>query len=153
MVFRGEPARSTTMHQGGSMNDRDHNPFVIAGGSPKPVSSGAATAETDHSVPAIDRVRRMISSADVFLFMKGEPSRPMCGFSANTVAILESSGVPYSSFDVLSDEAVRQAAKEHGSWPTFPQLWVRGELVGGNDIVTEMAHTGELQSLLDGAAS
>jgi monothiol glutaredoxin len=135
------------------MESRDRNPFNIAGGSPQPRLQGAPAVESDRSAPALERVRRMISSADVFLFMKGEPSQPMCGFSANIVAILESLGVPYASFDVLSDESVRQAAKEHAAWPTFPQLWVRGELVGGNDIVAEMAQTGELQALLEGVAS
>jgi monothiol glutaredoxin len=134
------------------MDHHNHNPFVIAGGNPQTDSRGESGEGPGSPASALERVRRMVSSADIFLFMKGEPARPMCGFSANTVAILESLGVPFVSFDVLSDEAVRQAAKEHASWPTFPQLWVRGELIGGNDIVTEMHQTGELQGLLGGVA-
>jgi monothiol glutaredoxin len=131
----------------------DSNPFPIAGGSPEPRFQGAPADESDRSAPALDRVEYLVSSSDVFLFMKGVPEQPLCGFSANSVAILESLGVPYRTFDVLSDEAVRQAAKEFAAWPTFPQLWVRGELVGGNDIMVEMLQTGELQQLVQGAES
>jgi monothiol glutaredoxin len=131
----------------------DSNPFHIAGGSPAPRFQGGPVAEADRSAPAVERCEKMIASAEVFLFMKGVPQEPMCGFSANTVAILESLAVPYATFDVLSDDSVRQAAKQVASWPTFPQLWVRGEFVGGNDIVTEMLRSGELESLVRGGAS
>lgn len=129
------------------------NPFHIAGGSPEPRWLGAPAVESDPSAPALDRVEKLVGSAEVFLFMKGHPQQPLCGFSANSVAILESMGVPYSTFDVLSDDTIREAAKRYASWPTFPQLWVRGELVGGNDIMTEMLHTGELERILREAAS
>jgi len=125
------------------------NPFHIAGGdavSP----AGSPFADDDRSAPPAVRVERMVASSDVFLFMKGTPRQPLCGFSANTVAILEDLAVPYATFDVLSDEAIRAGAKEYAQWPTFPQLYVRGELVGGNDIVTEMYHTGELGALVRG---
>jgi monothiol glutaredoxin len=131
----------------------DQNPFHIAGGSPEPRFQGAPVNEADASAPALDRVEKLIASADVFLFMKGVPEQPQCGFSANTVAILETIGAPYGTFDILSDEAIRAAAKEYASWPTFPQLWVRGEFVGGNDIMMEMLQTGELETLVKGAAS
>jgi len=131
----------------------DSNPFHIAGGSPEPRFQGAPVDEADRTVPALERVGKMISSADVFLLMKGIPEQPMCGFSANSIAILESLDVPYATFDVLSDEMVREAAKQYASWPTFPQLWVRGELVGGNDIMMEMLQTGELQALVKGGSS
>jgi monothiol glutaredoxin len=131
----------------------DSNPFHIAGGRPEPQFQGAPVDEADRSVPALERVERMIGSADVFLFMKGMPQQPLCGFSANSVAILESLGVPYGTFDVLSDESIREAAKQFASWPTFPQLWVRGELVGGNDIMMEMLQTGELAPLVKGSDS
>ena len=131
----------------------DSNPFRIAGGSPESRFLGAAVAETDHTIPALDRVEKMISSADVFLFMKGIPEQPQCGFSANTVAILETVGVPYGTFDILSDESIRTAAKQYASWPTFPQLWVRGEFVGGNDIMMEMLQTGELDTLVKDTSS
>jgi monothiol glutaredoxin len=129
------------------------NPFHIAGGSPGPRLSGAPVDENDRSAPALERVEKLVSSSDVFMFMKGVPEQPMCGFSANTVAILETLGVPYGTFDVLSDESIREAAKQVASWPTFPQLWVRGEFVGGNDIMMEMLQTGELETLLKGGSS
>lgn len=129
------------------------NPFHIAGGSPEPRFSGAPVDETDRTAPAVQRVEKMVGSSDVFLFMKGIPEEPQCGFSANSIAILETMGAPYTTFDVLSDEAVREAAKQFAGWPTFPQLWVRGELVGGNDIMMEMYQTGELEPLVKGASA
>ena len=128
------------------------NPFHIAGGSPEPLFSGAPVDETDRTGAALERVEKMITSSDVFLFMKGIPEQPQCGFSANSIAILETLGAPYATFDVLSDEVVREAAKQFAGWPTFPQLWVRGELVGGNDIMMEMFQTGELEPLVKGGA-
>lgn len=130
----------------------DRNPFHIAGGAPEQSMLGAPVSETDTSAPAADRVKDLIGTSDVFLFMKGVPAEPMCGFSANAVAMLESLDVPYGTFDVLSDESIRQAAKEVAQWPTFPQLWVRGELIGGNDIMMEMLSTGELADVVRGAA-
>ena len=129
------------------------NPFHITGGSPEPEFSGAPIAETNRTAPALERVEKMVSSSDVFLFMKGVPEQPMCGFSANSIAILETIGAPYTTFDVLSDESVREAAKQFAGWPTFPQLWVRGELVGGNDIMMEMLQTGELEPFVKGESS
>ncbi len=128
------------------------NPFHVTGGSAVP-PAGTPFEGDDASAPPVVRVERMVTSSEVFLFMKGTPRQPMCGFSANTVAILEDLGVAYATFDVLSDEAVRAGAKEFGQWPTFPQLYVRGELVGGNDIVTEMHHTGELATLVRGGGA
>jgi monothiol glutaredoxin len=126
----------------------DSNPFHIAGGARTPQMLGRPSDGGDAGAPALDRVRALIDSSDVFLFMKGVPEQPLCGFSANAVSILESLRVPYATFDVLSDESIRQAAKEHAAWPTFPQLWVKGELVGGHDIMLEMVQSGELQPLL-----
>jgi monothiol glutaredoxin len=130
------------------MASRDPNPFHITGGSAESRLQGAPAVEADPTAPALHRVERLISSAEVFLFMKGVPDQPRCGFSANAVAVLESLGVPYTTFDVLSDESIRDAAKRYASWPTFPQLWVRGELVGGNDIMMEMLQTGELETVI-----
>lgn len=93
-------------------------------------------------------IENLISSSDVFLFMKGNPSMPQCGFSANTVAILKALNVPFKSFDILSNMQIRQGLKDYANWPTFPQLWYKGQLLGGNDIVVEMFQTGELQKLL-----
>jgi len=90
----------------------------------------------------------MVGSADIFVFMKGTPVQPACGFSASTVAILDALGAQYATFDVLADEAIRAAAKEVGQWPTFPQVWVRGELIGGADIVAELHRSGELAQAL-----
>lgn len=131
----------------------DSNPFRITGGSPEPRFLGTPVDEADRAAPALDRVEKIIASAGVFLFMKGVPEQPQCGFSANTVAILETMGVPYKTFDILSDESIRAAAKQYASWPTFPQLWVGGEFVGGNDIMVEMYQTGELETLVKGASA
>jgi len=99
------------------------------------------------------RVRAMVGSADVVLLIKGTPQRPQCGFSANTIAVMDALDVPYRTFDVLSDESIRDAAKIFAGWPTFPQVYVRGEFIGGNDIVTEMYHEGELHELVKGITS
>lgn len=131
------------------MSQDPRSPFTIAGGGVAG-RAGAPAMEDDHSAPALQRVEQMVTKHRVFLFMKGEPNQPRCGFSANTVAILEHLAVPYATFDVLSDEAIRAAAKTYAGWPTFPQLWVDGELVGGNDIVTEMLQTGELSEVVAG---
>lgn len=127
------------------------NPFRMTAAEPT-ATFGRPAAEPDRSLPALVQVERLVSGADVVLLMKGTPQQPRCGFSANTVAILESLAVPYSTFDVLSDDGIRAAAKEYGRWPTFPQLWVRGELVGGDDIVSEMHGAGELAPLVRGGA-
>ncbi len=127
------------------MAEHSHNPFKIAA----PEGVGAQVVEDDRAAPTLERVGRMVNSADVFVFMKGHPKQPMCGFSANTVAMLDALGTRYSTFDVLSDESVRTAAKEFAQWPTFPQVWIKGELVGGNDIVSEMFATGELAAMLE----
>ena len=100
-----------------------------------------------------ERVRALVGSDDVFLLIKGTPQRPLCGFSANTVAVMDALEVPYRTFDVLSDETIRDAAKQFAGWPTFPQVYVRGEFIGGNDIVTEMYAEGELHELIQGIAS
>jgi monothiol glutaredoxin len=113
--------------------------------------SGAPVHESDRDAPAIERVESMVAPSSVLLFMKGSPAQPQCGFSANAVAILESFDVPYDTFDVLSDDEIREAAKTFAGWPTFPQLWVKGELVGGNDIMMDMMQTGELEPLIKGA--
>ena len=90
----------------------------------------------------------MISSSKVFLFMKGNPEFPQCGFSANTIAILNHLQMDYQTFDVLSDMDIREGIKGFSNWPTIPQLYVNGEFMGGNDIITEMYQSGELQKTL-----
>jgi monothiol glutaredoxin len=94
--------------------------------------------------PIRDAINEAISEHDVILFMKGTPERPMCGFSARTAAALDALGKPYAAVDVLPDPRIRQELSALSNWPTIPQLFVNGELVGGCDIVTEMYESGEL---------
>jgi len=97
-----------------------------------------------------NRITQTISSNRIMLFMKGNPSMPQCGFSAAVVNILKDVGVEYGSFNILADQELREGLKEYSSWPTYPQLYVDGQLVGGCDIVREMHAKGELASLLKG---
>jgi len=101
---------------------------------------------TDATV--VDRIKQDIADHPVVLFMKGTPVFPQCGFSAAVVQILTHMGVKFKGIDVLTDPAVRQGIKEFSSWPTIPQLYVKGEFVGGCDIIREMFETGELQDYL-----
>lgn len=100
------------------------------------------------SATTSERIKGIIASGDVVLFMKGVPAAPQCGFSAAVVQILSGLGVPYESVDVLSDPLVREGIKEFSNWPTIPQLYVKGEFLGGSDIVREMFQAGELATLL-----
>ena len=95
-----------------------------------------------------DRIRDEIGKNDVLLFMKGTPVFPQCGFSAAVVQVLSDLGVKFKGIDVLIDPSLRQGIKEFSSWPTIPQLYVKGEFVGGCDIVREMYSSGELRELL-----
>ena len=95
-----------------------------------------------------DRIREQIQADDVVLYMKGTPVFPMCGFSSQVVQILSHVGVPFQSYNILDDMELRQGLKEFSNWPTFPQLYVRGELVGGCDIIREMHQSGELAQML-----
>jgi monothiol glutaredoxin len=98
---------------------------------------------------AFDRIQKSLNENDVVLFMKGTPLFPQCGFSAKAVAILDHLGVQYASHDVLQDPEIRQGIKDYASWPTIPQLYVKGEFLGGSDIMMEMYEAGELQALMD----
>ena len=95
-----------------------------------------------------ERLSQIVSNNDVVLFMKGTPLFPQCGFSSRAVAILNHLGVEFESVDVLQDQGVRQGIKAFSDWPTIPQLYVKGEFVGGSDIMMEMYETGELAQLL-----
>jgi len=107
------------------------------------------TPVTATTAPTLeDRLRELVSRSDVMLFMKGLPSAPKCGFSRQIVALLDESGVPYDAFDILQDEDVRQGLKTFSNWPTFPQLYVKGELIGGLDICKELEESGEFKSTL-----
>ncbi len=94
------------------------------------------------------RIAEIIAKDDVVLFMKGTPLFPQCGFSSKAVAILEHLNVEFASVDVLQDMEVRQGIKAFSDWPTIPQLYVKGEFVGGSDIMTEMFEEGELHALM-----
>ena len=93
------------------------------------------------------RIADLVGKSDVLLFMKGTPLFPQCGFSSRAVAILNHCNVEFDSVDVLQDQEVRQGIKEFSDWPTIPQLYVKGEFVGGSDIMMEMYEAGELQEL------
>ena len=94
------------------------------------------------------RIEDLIGSTSVFVFMKGTKLMPQCGFSNNVVQILHSLGIPFDSFDVLSDGEIRQGIKEYSEWPTIPQVYVNGEFLGGSDILIEMYNSGELREKL-----
>ncbi len=96
-----------------------------------------------------DRIQSMIDDNAVVLFMKGTKEMPQCGFSSRVAGVLNYMGVSYSDVNVLADEEIRQAIKDFSEWPTIPQLYVKGEFVGGCDIVTEMTLSGELDQLFD----
>ena len=99
-----------------------------------------------------EAIQGAIADNDVILFMKGTPEAPRCGFSARSVAALEALGTPFAAVDILPDPRIRQQLSELSNWPTIPQLFVRGELVGGCDIITEMYESGELAETLGVAA-
>ena len=102
---------------------------------------------TENSV--FTRIRDDIENNDVVLYMKGNPVFPQCGFSAAVVEVLSDIGVKFKGVDILTDPSLRQGIKEFSSWPTIPQLYVKGEFVGGCDIIREMFQQGELQQLFD----
>ena len=98
-----------------------------------------------------DEIKNEITGSDVVVFMKGTPASPMCGFSGQVVQILDYLEVPYKGIDVLADADIRQGIKDYSSWPTVPQIYVKGEFVGGCDIVREMFQSGELVAHLQEA--
>ena len=95
------------------------------------------------------RIDEIVKNNDIVLFMKGTALFPQCGFSSRAVAILDHLGTPFETVDVLQDPEIRQGVKDYSDWPTVPQLYVKGEFVGGSDIMMEMFQAGELQQLLD----
>ena len=94
------------------------------------------------------RIENDLKNNKVMLYMKGTPEAPLCGFSAQAVAILKEYQIPFHSFNILADESIRQGLKEYANWPTFPQLYVNSELVGGCDIMMELHQSGELKKIL-----
>jgi monothiol glutaredoxin len=99
------------------------------------------------------RIQKELSTAPVVLFMKGTPDFPQCGFSAQTAGALRQLGARFHSVNIFDDAEMREALKRHSNWPTYPQLYVNGELVGGCDIALEMYRSGELKDLLDSAGA
>ena len=102
---------------------------------------------------AKERIAEIVGKNDVVLFMKGTALFPQCGFSSRAVAILDHLGVPFETVDVLQDQEIRQGIKDYSDWPTIPQLYVKGEFVGGSDIMMEMFESGELQTMVNAEAS
>ncbi len=97
------------------------------------------------------RIEEQLKAHDVLLYMKGSPDFPQCGFSGQTVAALNAIGKPFSYVNIFEDEEIRSGLKEYSNWPTFPQLYVKGELIGGCDIIVEMYNSGELHKLIEEA--
>ncbi|OGT41643.1 MAG: monothiol glutaredoxin, Grx4 family [Gammaproteobacteria bacterium RIFCSPHIGHO2_12_FULL_37_34] len=95
-----------------------------------------------------EKIKQQIAENDIILYMKGNAELPMCGFSARAVSILKSCGAKFATVDVLQEEAIRQGIKVYSNWPTIPQLYVKGEFIGGSDIISEMHEAGELQNLI-----
>lgn len=100
------------------------------------------------TAPAQDRIQKTVSDNDVVLYMKGTPTFPQCGFSSTVVQILDYLGAEYHSVNVLDDADIRQGIKDFNNWPTIPQIFVKGEFIGGCDILREMFETGELKTFL-----
>lgn len=117
---------------------------------PKIVEKGAAASAAAALETLEDRLTKLVNRSKVMLFMKGLPSQPRCGFSRQICEILEEQGIAFGAFDILSDEEVRQGLKKFSDWPTYPQLYVNGDLVGGLDIVKEMVDSDEFKDLLNG---
>jgi monothiol glutaredoxin len=114
----------------------------------KDSAKNEAATIANPEAPLNDRIKTLINSSNVMLFMKGNANAPQCGFSARVVEVLNHQGVNFKTFDILSDGDIRQGVKEYSNWPTYPQLYVKGVLVGGCDIIMELAESGELAGVL-----
>lgn len=126
----------------------NNNPFNIIGSDQVPKEGGQVVAEVPAGANLNEKIDALLNSGNIFLFMKGIPDAPQCGFSANVIGMLNAIGANYKTFDILSDMDIRQGVKDYKNWPTFPQLYVKGELIGGNDVITELYETGELKGEL-----
>lgn len=100
-----------------------------------------------------DRIRTLVTENEIVVFMKGNPAAPQCGFSAGVVKVLDAIGRPYVGVNVLDDPFLREGIKEYSDWPTLPQVYVKGEFIGGSDIVRDMFASGELQALFAGESA
>lgn len=112
------------------------------------INSEIKEIEATKDVELNEQIKSLLDSSKIVLFMKGNAEMPQCGFSANSIAILKNLGVSFSTFNILNDSEIRQGLKEYSNWPTYPQLYVKGQLIGGNDVITEMFKNGELQEFL-----
>ncbi len=101
----------------------------------------------------MDTIKQQISGNAILLYMKGSPKQPLCGFSARAVQCIEACGVAFATVDVIAHPEIRQILPQYANWPTFPQLYVKGELVGGSDIIADMYTSGELEPMLQRAAA
>lgn len=104
-------------------------------------------------VDTIDKIKQQIAENAILLYMKGTPKVPQCGFSARAVQCIDACGVDFATIDILANPDIRQTLPQYASWPTFPQLYVKGELIGGSDIIAELYQQGELESLLRDAVT
>ena len=100
-----------------------------------------------------ERIKKQLESYSVLLYMKGTPDFPQCGFSAKTVSVLRAAGAKFAYINIFEDPEIREGLKAYSSWPTFPQLYINGELIGGCDIAVELYESGELQKILGDAAA
>uniref|UniRef100_A0A2P2Q3D7 Glutaredoxin grx n=1 Tax=Rhizophora mucronata TaxID=61149 RepID=A0A2P2Q3D7_RHIMU len=142
------------MHESGELKEvlRDHGINTIGSddtkGGEDESGKGGISGPTGLSATLTSRLEALINSSPVMLFMKGKPDEPKCGFSGKVVAILQEEKINFESFDILSDEEVRQGLKVYSNWSSYPQLYIRGEIIGGSDIVIEMQKSGELKRVL-----
>ena len=118
----------------------------------RPFDIATATAVRGNDMEIIETIKEQIENNDILLYMKGSPNQPQCGFSARTVQALMACGQRFAYVDILANPDICANLPTYANWPTFPQLWVKGELIGGCDIVTEMYESGELKELIDEAA-
>ncbi|MBP9726384.1 MAG: Grx4 family monothiol glutaredoxin [Gammaproteobacteria bacterium] len=97
----------------------------------------------------LEKIKQQISENPIILYMKGSPEQPQCGFSARAAGILDQCGKPYATVDILANPDIRQELPKYANWPTFPQLYIKGELIGGSDIIAELFEQGDLQPMID----
>lgn len=139
------------MHESGELKEvfRDNGIDTIDEAKEKECDAkGGITKSTDLSTTLTSRLKSLINSSAVVLFMKGKPDEPKCGFGRKVVDILKQENVPFETFDILTDEEVRQGLKVYSNWSSYPQLYIKGELIGGSDIVLEMQKSGQLKKTL-----
>ena len=104
---------------------------------------------TPEEQKVVDRIEKQLKENDIILYMKGSPNLPQCGFSAHVATAVRSCGKPFAFVNILENPDIRAVLPKYADWPTFPQLWVKGELIGGCDIIMEMNESGELKKLID----